>query len=128
MYFQCRYLVQKFSKELKRVMIKMPDESVSIINTPWTVSTIPGTSNFSCSHWHFNQKNNNATLGLEFMRRLESRKKKKHSLSISICFQIHCILHSVVFKEKHVQFIFGQCPQWVWTEMIILFIRRLIIT
>ena len=55
----------------------MPDESVSIINTPWTVSTIPGTSNFSCSHWHFNQKNNNATLGLEFMRRLESRKKKK---------------------------------------------------
>ena len=70
MYFQCRYLVQKFSKELKRVMIKMPDESVSIINTPWTVSTIPGTSNF-------NQKNNNATLGLEFMRRLESRKKKK---------------------------------------------------
>ena len=55
----------------------MPDESVSIINTPWTVSTIPGTSNFSCLHWHFNQKNNNATLGLEFMRRLESRKKKK---------------------------------------------------
>lgn len=55
----------------------MSDESVSIINTPWTVSTIPGTSNFSCLHWHFNQKNNNATLGLEFMRRLESRKKKK---------------------------------------------------
>ena len=55
----------------------MPDESVSIINTPWTVSTIPGSSIVSCSHWHFNQKNNNATLGLEFMRRLESRKKKK---------------------------------------------------
>ena len=55
----------------------MPDESVSIINTPWTVSTIPGSSIVSCSHCHFNQKNNNATLGLEFMRRLESRKKKK---------------------------------------------------
>ena len=75
MYFQCRYLVQKFSKELKRVMIKMSDESVSIINSPWTVSTIPGSS--IVSNKFYNQKNNNATLGLEFMRRLESRKKKK---------------------------------------------------
>ena len=100
MYFQCRYLVQKFSKELKRVMIKMPDESVSIINTPWTVSTIPGTSNFSCSHWHFNQKSNNATLGLEFMRRLESRKKKNiHSLSPFVSkYIVYCTL---LFLKKN---------------------------
>ena len=81
----------------------MPDESVSIINTPWTVSTIPGSSIVSCSHWHFNQKNNNATLGLEFMRRLESSKKKNiHSLSPSVSkYIVYCTLLFFIKKNMY---------------------------